>query len=265
MNEFSKGTLGHAAVTYAKAGWPVFPLQPGTKDPFRGSHGFKDATTDLDRIVRWWLHQPTANIGTPTGVVYDVLDIDCRATGDGFDLADRLAAAGLLRGAVARSQTRNGGEQWFYPKADQQTRSFKGRFLDIKANGGYVVVPPSVVPADDGVDGPGRYSWLEFDIASQGQELDGGRIAAFVNPPRRTDSTDKNPRTRVAGSIQRLADWLRGQAEGNRNNALFWAAGRAVQDGLDPTELADVARRDLHLTEREVAATIASAKKGRTS
>ena len=30
MNEFSKGTLGHAAVIYAKAGWPVFPLPPSS-------------------------------------------------------------------------------------------------------------------------------------------------------------------------------------------------------------------------------------------
>lgn len=258
---FPRGSLGHAALTYAKAGWPVFPLQPGTKDPFKGSHGFKDATTELARIVQWWSTWPSANIGTPTGVLYDVLDIDARATGHGFDRADRLAAAGLLRGAVARSLTRNGGEQWYYPAADQQSRSIKGQFIDIKANGGYVVAPPSVVPADEGVDGPGQYSWLEFHTTSQGLPLDGAAIKMFLDPPKHSDNIDRTPLRRT-GNIGPLQDWLSGQVEGNRNNALYWAAGRALDEGLDPAHLADVATMRLRLSPREVSSTIASARRG---
>jgi hypothetical protein len=238
-------------------------LKPTTKEPFEKSHGFKDATTDVKTVVRWWLQNPDANIGTPTGVLYDVLDIDCRLLGDGFETADRLGAAGLLRGAVARSRTRNGGEQWFHPAADQNTRTFKKHFIDIKANGGYVVVPPSVVPSDEGVDGPGRYTWLEFDVRSPGEPLDGARIKAFLDPPRRTDNTDRTPRN-SGGDVVRLADWLAGQGEGNRNNALFWAATKAVADGLDPDELAASAR-SLGLTEREIKATINSARNGSSS
>ena len=256
---FTRGTLGHAALTYIKAAWPVFPLKPATKEPFEQTHGFKDATTNPETVVRWWLRNPDANIGTPTGLLYDVLDIDCRLLGDGFDAADRLSAAGLLRGAVARSRTRNGGEQWFHPAGDQQTRTFKKHFIDIKANGGYVVVPPSKVPADEGVDGPGRYTWLEFDVRSPGEPLDGARIKAFLDPPRRTDNTDRTPRS---GSVDvvRLAEWLAGQGEGNRNNALFWAANKGLAGGLDPDELADQAR-SLGLSEREIKATIASARR----
>src|SRR5262249_59541729 len=52
-----------AATAYARAGIPVFPLNPGQKDPLPGSHGFRDATTDFDQIVKWWQDDPSRNIG----------------------------------------------------------------------------------------------------------------------------------------------------------------------------------------------------------
>ena len=49
--------------------------------------------------------------------------------------------------------------------------------------------------------------------------------------------------------------------EGNRNDGLFWAANRALEAGLtDLDELADAARRT-GLDEREIARTLASARR----
>jgi len=50
--------LGPAAVTYAEWGWPVFPLQPFEKTPYERSRGFKDATTDVDTVRKWWTKAP---------------------------------------------------------------------------------------------------------------------------------------------------------------------------------------------------------------
>jgi hypothetical protein len=36
----------------------------------------KEATTDADRIGRWWHCWPQANVGLATGIVFDALDID---------------------------------------------------------------------------------------------------------------------------------------------------------------------------------------------
>ena len=41
-----------AAVRYAEHGWPVFPLQPGTKVPLPKSHGLLEATTDERQVVQ---------------------------------------------------------------------------------------------------------------------------------------------------------------------------------------------------------------------
>ncbi len=47
-----------AALYHAAAGRPVFPCSPKDKRPSiskkDGGKGFKDATTDVDRIRAWW-------------------------------------------------------------------------------------------------------------------------------------------------------------------------------------------------------------------
>ena len=67
--------LKAAALAYASWGWPVFPLKPGQKVPAT-KNGFKDATTDKDRLARWWDRNPHSNIGLPTGHAFDVVDVD---------------------------------------------------------------------------------------------------------------------------------------------------------------------------------------------
>ena len=58
-------TFAGQALAYARHGWPVFPCQPDSKEPAT-RHGFLDATTDPDRIRRWWDRQPAANVAIAT-------------------------------------------------------------------------------------------------------------------------------------------------------------------------------------------------------
>ncbi len=60
-----RGTAEQAQA-YAAHGWPVFPCQPGSKQPAT-RHGFLDATTDPDQITWWWRHQADANLAIATG------------------------------------------------------------------------------------------------------------------------------------------------------------------------------------------------------
>jgi len=43
--------LMRAALSYARRGWAVFPLLPGTKNPFPNTHAGLDATSDESQIV----------------------------------------------------------------------------------------------------------------------------------------------------------------------------------------------------------------------
>src|SRR5262245_4099309 len=146
-------TLAEAALAYARMGWSVFPLAPRTKEPLRGSHGFKDATTDPATIERWWQEHPDANIGLATTDVV-VLDIDPRNGGD-YTLADLETEHGRLPHTV-ESVTGSGGRHIFFQLHGVPIRKGThalGHGLDIKTDGGYVVLSPSVHPNGQ------RYEW----------------------------------------------------------------------------------------------------------
>jgi hypothetical protein len=112
-----------------------------------------------------------------------------------------------------------------------------------------VVAPPSHVN--------GRHYELIKRADGHG-ELNWAAVARLLEPepqqrPRRSDDRPTD--------AHRLAEWMAHQQEGNRNDGLFWAANRALETGLtDLEELADAARRT-GLEEREIARTLASARR----
>lgn len=130
--------LGAAALHYAtQYGWPVFPLRPKTKIPAT-RHGFKDATTDPDRITAWWKRHPDSNIGLPTGHHFDVIDIDLP---QGITAMMALAELdGEIHGHVATS---SGGMHYYVPPTGKGNTASPG--LDYRGIGGYVVAPPSTL------------------------------------------------------------------------------------------------------------------------
>src|SRR6266852_180656 len=108
------------ALAYAAHGWPVFPCQPGGKEPAT-RHGFLDATCDPDRIAWWWRRQPDANVAVATGEPGpDVLDVDQHGpAGSGFAALNRLKRAGLVEGASAIVATPGGGLHLYYAGSGQ--------------------------------------------------------------------------------------------------------------------------------------------------
>jgi hypothetical protein len=144
--------LLEAATAYARDGWPVFPCIPGDKRP-ASRHGFRDATTDVDRIVRYWRRVPTANIGVATGHCFDVIDVDYAGKPDALDWwlkvkeADDFEIDGLVT-------TPRGLHVYVLPTgAGPASKLFDINGVDYRGIGGYVVVPPSV--RDDG-----SYRWM---------------------------------------------------------------------------------------------------------
>jgi hypothetical protein len=160
--------LGAAALYYARTfGWAVFPLHSPRangrcschrpdcgnvgKHP-RTEHGVDDATTDPAQIERWWAIHPDANIGVAMGRRSGIaaLDIDPRNGGeDGLDTL--IDQHGALPETV-QSRTGGGGDHYLfaYPAELPPDVTFKsGKVaevsgVDVKADGGYIVAPPSV-------------------------------------------------------------------------------------------------------------------------
>jgi energy-coupling factor transporter ATP-binding protein EcfA2 len=104
-----------------------------------------DATTDGLTIRHWWAQWPDANVGIVTGGKHGllVLDVDPRHGGDD-SLCELERQHGPLPDTV-ESLTGGGGRHLLFqhPGGSITSRPIAPG-LDIKADGGYVVAPPSV-------------------------------------------------------------------------------------------------------------------------
>lgn len=262
--------LAICAVTYARAGVPVFPLAPRTKKPMARTRGFHDATCRIEQVEAWWQEEPESNIGAPTGVAFDVLDFDVKVGLAGDIVKDsrphlaRLNTHALLAGAIGTARTRHDGLHVFYPPSGRAKSKIGGLHIDFQAKGGYVVLPPSLVAPDDGYQGTGRYEWLDpLDFRRPGHApLDWEAVVSLLQP-RIAHAVPVTLQAIRAGikpvGIDGLVRSVATSKEGERNDVLFWAACRAVEGGLDTAALASAARAT-GLADAEISRTIRSAK-----
>lgn len=237
--------LRAAALRYAAGGWPVLPCHwtdgdgcscgnaechsPG-KHP-RTVNGVRNASSDPARIAAWWDRWPLANVAIATGYPGpDVVDVDTKHGRDGDELYNLARVAGALGEPFAIVSTPSGGRH-AYHRGTRQGGGAVGasRALELKAVGGYVLAPPSVIFGH-------AYS-LTTTSRDAGTVVDFDAVRRVLTPAR--------PATRLRATAERTHDGLirhvAGMTEGNVNNALFWAACRAVENGADESVFAALA------------------------
>lgn len=162
-----------AALAYVRKGWKVFPIygirngrctcgkndcdHPG-KHPMTKS-GFYDASRDEKQVKAWWNTSPDANIGIPTGSINEVLVIDVDKKNNGYEnIVNAVEKYGPLNSSVV-AHTGGGGMHYFYKypigRKIASRNGFPGPGIDIRAEGGYVVVAPS------NHESGGCYTWAK--------------------------------------------------------------------------------------------------------
>lgn len=217
--------LLEAALRYADLGYPVFPCAPGSKQPLT-PHGYRDANTDAEQIERWWHQHPRANVALATaGLV--VVDIDGPSNGWLVDDPERL----LELAAAPMALTPHGGShRLFRQPAGKHWRSTEGRLaphVDTRADGGYIVVPPSVACNAK------AYRWapdLELDVSP----------ARLPEPP----SWLVRELDRLANGTPTFAQGASGEPEANvipegqRNATLARLGGNMRRLGMSQAEIA---------------------------
>jgi hypothetical protein len=265
-----------AAHNYAEHGWPVFPCAPGAKVPAipaahpegdparqtchgecgREGHGFWDATTDHAQIDKWWSRAPERNVAVATGAPGpDVVDVDNHGErGNGFSAWNKAQHEGLVRDPMAVVQTPGGGLHAYFKGTEQRSAKIPGQHLDFRAQGGYVVAPPS------------RAGGRQYEVVKhQPSEatVDFGAVRQLVEPQRQRTPVRLPERAGRPHDVGHLAGWVAELPEGNRNDGLYWASCRAIEAG-DRTTLDAIAKaaQDAGLAEREVDRTIRSALRG---
>ena len=139
--------LGKAAIAYATRGFAVFPCVPRGKVPAT-RHGCRDATKDLAQITAWWCENPNYNVAVATGPVSKVFVLDV----DGIDAEASLRKLEAQHGALPETveSITPRGRHIFFRCENGVVRNSAGAIapgLDIRGDGGYVVLPPSIHPS----------------------------------------------------------------------------------------------------------------------
>ena len=229
--------LIESAVYYSSKGLSVIPTHSILKDGScdcgnkecgaKGKHPrlnwrkqIKDRLSD-EELELWWRKYPNSNVGIVTGEISQVIVIDI----DGEKGLKSLKEIGLTLDTMPPTPTaRTGGGGYHlyyrYVKGAIKTRVNVLEKVDIRADGGIVIAPPSLHQSGK------NYKWLK------GKSLDDIPIADF----------DFSLLSKPDGVvIRKSAEWyikiLDGVAEGGRNEAATKLVGRWARSGLSQKEI----------------------------
>jgi hypothetical protein len=223
-----RSPIRDAALSYARRGWSVIPLRPREKVPLLAWERHQSHRATETEIERWLQRWPEANIGVVTGAVSNlaVLDIDPKHGGD-----ESLRALEERHGALGptvEAETGGGGRHYYFacPPQGLRNRAALAPGIDLRAEGGMVVAPPSIHPSGK------PYRWIE------------GRSPAERAPSAmplwllRLASGTEGGRGHSAAYWRALVK--SGVAEGARNTTIASLAGHLLWHGVDPGVAAEL-------------------------
>ena len=125
------------ALQLSKKGWSIIPIGKNKKPLIKWT-GFQKEPATEEQIVEWLSKYPNTNIAVVTGQVSNlvVVDIDPRHGGTQDDFKD-----------IATVKVKTGGGGWHYYfqyELGIPNRAHIRQGIDIRGEGGYVILPPSV-------------------------------------------------------------------------------------------------------------------------
>lgn len=144
---------------YFELGWSVFPVAEHTKKPLVSWKKYQDEKPGAEQIKAWPKMWPNANIAIATGKISGVFVLDIDKIPDPDGTAPVEQAHGLVRRLkeidTARARTSKGEHIYFkWPGKSVSTKVGFLPGLDVRGDGGYAILPPSLHPS--GV----KYIWL---------------------------------------------------------------------------------------------------------
>lgn len=233
------------ALQLAQAGVPVYPLAPGSKTPPKGHHGYREATTDTNAILRWSDDWGLGIDLFTAGML--VVDLDRPGT-DRNGHAVHGGKNGVkalkiyleqhqrqLPHPVYAEQTPHGGSHLFF-KLDQplqqptrKTNALPG--VDIL--GDFVIASPSEVDGSPYLVMQDQAQPVSIhDTATAPQWIvDLLTAPQTVFNPTKANSFMKGQKTYTGRLFDKIAQ---GANEGERNNWLASVTGSILNAGTDP-------------------------------
>lgn len=216
-------TLERAAIAYAtKFNWAIFPLKARDKTPLIPEWQ-KRATTDTQKIHKWWLRWPDANVAVACGLSnLVVVDLDVKEGRDGTETWRDLLLEHDIDDDTIIQLTPSGGQHIVYVSADKQIRNSNNKLgpgVDVRAEGGYIVLSPSIL------EGGKKYAW---DVGAHPGDH---RIAPLPLPLKALLIEGNGNGPQPAPPVERVI------FSGQRNETLASLAGTMRRRGMSETAI----------------------------
>jgi hypothetical protein len=207
------------AQRYLARGWSVLPLGARDKRPLVVWEPLQDTRPSVEQVSDWFSRWPDANIGIVTGEISNliVLDIDPKHGGDGS--LERLERSFEPLPETVEAVTGGGGRHFYFahPGGLVRNRAGLAQGIDLRGDGGYIVVPPSIHPSGH------PYVWV---VGRSPEEIGVAALPRWL--------------LRASGARARrsLSDWRQlvrdGVPEGQRNSTVASLAGHLLWHQVDP-------------------------------
>lgn len=240
--------LLESALELWRNGFSVIPAHPGSKRPLVPWIEYQSRRPTKEEIYRWWQQYPNANIGIVTGKISGVVVIDLDLDKGGNESGARIYEQAPTDLIV---KTGRGGYHLYYhyPEDVDHIPNRVGLLpgVDIRADGGYVVVPPSVHSS-------GRlYEWTRHGEPGKLPPHLVGLLTSHASAER--DGEEDSPKW--------LSDLLAGVKEGQRNDACARLCGYLIGKGMPKDVVLAIIRQwneknRPSLPDHEVVATVES-------
>ena len=188
----------------AEQGFRVFPLAANGKKPAT-AQGLYSASTKTVQFRAYWDRSNPCNIAIATGKGLVVIDVDVKKGRPGLSALNQIQNEYGKLPSTLQSSTPTGGIHlyYYYPtNAKLRNRANLYPGIDVRADGGYVVAPPSVI------DGK-PYRWMnEHPIADAPAWL----VELIGQRRSKTETGVQATQIDGAPAIDRARNWLRSHA-----------------------------------------------------
>jgi len=214
--------IERAALEYLKQHWSVIPMRARDKCPAIRWQEFQQRRASKKEINEWFEHWPDDNVGIVTGAISGlvVLDVDPQHGGD-ESLNQFIREHGPLPHTV-ESRTGGGGRHVYfsYPSGVVRNKVGLAPGIDVRAEGGCVVAPPSVHSSGK------AYTWRVGHAPNE---------APLATLPSWLLSVMTGTRAHPGHTLDYWRALIKeGVPEGERNNAVASLAGHLLWHGVDP-------------------------------
>jgi P4 family phage/plasmid primase-like protien len=158
-----------SALRYQVRGWVIIPTNKDKVPLLKTWREFQSRKPTENEIRSWWSKWPDANPAVITGEISGLVVLD-------IDIKHNRSSKEFNIPITVCSKTGSGGEHIFFKYPNQRIKSTNGQLfgagVDIKADGGYVVLPP-------GENNNGSYEWLVSPDDAELSEVPEWLMVAF--------------------------------------------------------------------------------------